>query len=256
MQSLSVVLATFNEEENIGKCLNSIRDIAQEIVVVDGTSSDRTVEIAKRYGAKVYITENKQNFHINKQMAIDNATKSWILQLDADEVVSKSLQSEIEQKIQIKNNEIHGYWMPRKNWFLGKFLTKGGQYPDYTLRLYRKGSGRLPQKDVHEQAVVEGETEYLTHPLLHYPYKDFKHYFQKWIRYVDLTSSQIRVQKDFFTIKKFISYLFVLPMYWFFLIYLRHKGFVDLWPGFLFAFFSALRYPTSYLRALFLNEKK
>ena len=87
------------------------------------------------------------------------------------------MRKEIELKIKHQEqNDINGYWIPRKNWFLGRFLMKGGQYPDYTLRLYKKGKGRLPQKDVHEQAEVEGKTEYLTHALLHYPYKNFSRY--------------------------------------------------------------------------------
>ena len=96
---LSVVLATYNEEENIGNCLSSVREIAEEIVIVDGTSKDKTVEIARKYGAKVKITTNKQIFHINKQMAIDMATCDWILQLDADERVSPELAKEIKEKI-------------------------------------------------------------------------------------------------------------------------------------------------------------
>lgn len=90
-KSLSVVLATFNEEKNLPSCLDSIKDLADEIVIVDGTSSDKTIEIAKKYNAIVKITTNKPNFHINKQMAIEMATKDWILQLDGDEHVSPNL---------------------------------------------------------------------------------------------------------------------------------------------------------------------
>jgi len=128
--TLSVVLATHNEEENLPGCLDSVRNLADEIIIVDGSSMDRTVEIAKKYGAKIKITTNKPNFHINKQMAIDMATGDWILQLDADEKVSPELVQEIKSEIRNPKSEINGYWMPRKNWFLGRFLMKGGQYPD------------------------------------------------------------------------------------------------------------------------------
>ena len=84
-KTLSVVLATYNEEKNLASCLDSVKDIADEIIIVDGTSKDKTVEIAKKYKAKVKVTTNPTNFHINKQKAIDMATKDWILQLDADE---------------------------------------------------------------------------------------------------------------------------------------------------------------------------
>lgn len=251
MASLSVVLATHNEEENISSCLESVGDLAQEIVIVDGSSTDKTVELAKKFGAKVISTTNKANFHINKQIAIDHATKDWILQLDADERVSEPLALEIKEKINNKDSSVNGYWIPRKNWFLGRFLMKGGQYPDYTLRLYKNGLGRLPQKDVHEQAVVDGEVGYAKEALLHYPYKNFKFYLAKWRRYVSFTAGQLKDQghlyNPFFAIKE----LFVMPVYWFLLTYIRHKGFMDSWQGFVFSLFSALRYPASYLEALF-----
>ena len=138
METISVVLAVYNEEKNLEDCLESVRDFADEIIVVDGGSTDRTVEIAKKFNAKIKITDNPQIFHINKQKAINMATKDWVLQLDADERVSSELTGEIKLKIQ-KAGEINGFWIPRKNWFLGRFLMKGGQYPDYTLRLYKKG---------------------------------------------------------------------------------------------------------------------
>ncbi|MDP2684963.1 MAG: glycosyltransferase, partial [bacterium] len=129
MGKLSVVLATYNEEKNLSECLSSIRDLADEIVIVDGSSTDGTVGIAKKYEAKVNITTNKPNFHINKQMAIDMATGDWILQLDADEVVSPELKEEIRRildgrssvlgnkesrpptsKNQDLGSKVNGYW--------------------------------------------------------------------------------------------------------------------------------------------------
>mgnify|MGYP001569586026 FL=1 len=244
-KTLSVVLATFNEEENLGAALESVKDIADEIIVVDGISTDKTVEIAKKFGAKVEITTNKPNFHINKQMAIDMATKDWILQLDADERVSTELAKEIKEKIR---NSVNGYWIPRKNWFLGRFLMKGGVYPDYTLRLYRKGKGRLPQKDVHEQAIVEGQVEYLTNPLIHMADPTFSRYLSRFRRYTDFIAKQYgdkRLGKDYLTM---IKYILVLPAWWFLTAYIRHKGFMDSWQGLVFVFFSALRFPISYLK--------
>ena len=165
MATLSVVLATYNEEENLSDCLSSVKDIADEIVVVDGKSKDNTVSVAKTYNAKVVVTDNHPIFHINKQKAIDLATKDWILQLDADERLTPELTKEIQSILSDQSSTTNGYWIPRKNWFLGRCLMKGGQYPDYTLRLYRRGMGRLPQKSVHEQAIVEGKVEYLKIPI-------------------------------------------------------------------------------------------
>lgn len=266
-QTLSVVLATYNEEINLAGCLDSIKDMADEIIIVDGTSTDKTVGIAKKFGARIKITTNKPNFHINKQMAIDMASKDWILQLDADEHISPELKNEIRQILnggspvsepQATSHELrasyNGYWMPRKNMFLGRFLTKGGQYPDYTLRLYKNGKGKLPQKDVHEQAVVDGKVGYLKSALLHYPYKSFFHYLKKWNLYNNLFAVQIKEeQKNKNIFRKFlyaIGYLFIKPSHWFLTTYFRHKGLMDSWQGFVFSLFSALRFPVSYMKYL------
>ena len=131
---------------------------------------------------------------------------------------------------------------------------KGGQYPDYTLRLYKRGKGKLPQKDVHEQAVVDGKAGYLKEALLHYPYKDFSEYFKKWQRYTDLIASQIKEEQSEKNVFEKIFYAFVYllikPSHWFLITYIRHKGFLDLWPGFVFSLFSALRFPVSYIKHL------
>lgn len=252
MSKISVVLATFNEEKNIARCLTPLKEFADEIVIVDGTSKDKTVEIAKQFGARVLVRENPKIFHINKQIAIDMAKMDWIVQIDADEILDENLKKEIKEKIE--DSGFNGYWMPRKNYFLGRFLMKGGQYPDYTLRVYRNGKGKLPQKDVHEQAEVEGKVGYLKNALLHYPYENFSSYFLKWTRYNSIFADQIREERKkkpgLVKIFTFPDYLLIKPLYWFFLTYFRHKGFMDFWPGFVFSFFSAFRFPVSYLLSL------
>jgi glycosyltransferase involved in cell wall biosynthesis len=249
METISVVLATFNEEKNLADCLHSVVEFADEIVIVDGTSTDKTVEVAKQFGAKIHITDNPPIFHINKQKAIDLATKDWILQLDADERVTVELTQEIKKSIQ--NEQINGYWIPRKNLFLGRFLMKGGQYPDYTLRLYRRGKGKLPQKDVHEQAVVEGNVGHLTHPLIHIADPSFRRYLLRWNRYTSLIGRELREKKQHYNLLVAVKHLFVLPVWWFLLTYIRHKGFMDSWQGFVFSLFSALRFPVGYIKSVY-----
>lgn len=240
MNKISVALAVLNEEQNLRTCLEAVKDLAWEIVVVDGGSQDRTVEIAKEFGAKIVQTDNPPNFHINKNKAIDAATGDWILQLDADEIVTKELTEEIG-KVTKKKSDINGFWIPRKNFFLGRFLKKGGQYPDYTLRFYRRGKGRLPAKDVHEQTVVEGKVSYLKNDLLHMRDKSFSIYIERFNRYTDLLSTQI-------TKPSFFDYLFLKPITWFLKTYFRHKGFIDGFPGFIFSLFSSLRFPVAYIK--------
>lgn len=238
--TISVVLAVYNEEENLKDCLNSVKDLAEEIVIVDGGSTDNTVEIAKSFGAEVIQTRNFPVFHINKNKAIDAASGDWVLQLDADELVSNELAEEIKA-VTSSESDTNGYWIPRKNFFLGRFLKKGGQYPDYTLRLYKKGKGRLPGKDVHEQAEVEGKVDYLKNDLLHIRDKTFSIYMERFNRYTDLLASQIKNPN-------FFAYIFIKPGVWFLKAYIRHKGFMDGFPGFIFALFSSLRFPVAYLK--------
>ena len=119
-KTLSVVLATHNEEKNLADCLEAIKGIADEIVVVDGDSEDNTVNIAKDFNARVIITNNPPIFHINKNKAIDASRSDWVLQLDADEIVSADLAKEIIKVIN-SDLEINGYWIPRSNLFLGSF---------------------------------------------------------------------------------------------------------------------------------------
>lgn len=247
MNKISVVLAVYNEEDNLKDCLCSVKDLAWEIIIVDGGSTDKTLEIAKEFGAKIIKTNNPQVFHINKNKAIDASSGEWILQLDADEVVSEELAKEIKVVTDLKLNT-NGYWIPRKNFFLGSYLTKGGQYPDYTLRLYRRGKGRLPAKDVHEQTKVDGNVGYLKSDLLHLRDKNFSIYMERFNRYTDLLATQLKeagIKKCIFS---FTDFIFIKPSCWFIKTYFRHRGYVDGFPGFIFALFSSLRFPVAYIK--------
>ncbi len=247
---LSVVLATFNEEKNIGKCLKAVKDLADEVVLVDGSSMDKTAEIAKNFGARIFITKNQPIFHINKQMAVDKARGDWILQLDADEIVSQQLKKEIYRIIKKKNNGKTAYFIPRKNYFLGKWLRKGGQYPDYVIRLFKKGKAFFPCKSVHEQIQVEGEVGYLKGHLLHYTAPKFSRYLVNANRYTNLTADKLKEENLPINLQTSFKYLIWLPIKTFFSIFVRHKGFVDGLPGFVFALFSGLHHTLAYIKYL------
>ncbi len=248
MEKISVVMAVFNEQGNLRNCLESVKDLAWEFVIADGGSTDKTLDIIKGFGARVIKTKNLLNFHINKNKAIDAALGDWILQLDADEIVSDKLREEIKKAV--KDHGYDGYWIPRKNFFLTRFLTKGGQYPDYTLRLYRRGKGRLPGKDVHEQATVVGKVGYLQNDLLHLRDKEFSIYIERFNRYTTLLSVQLKERGESINSISFVNYLFLKPLIWFLKTYIRHRGYVDGFAGFVFSFFSALRFPVAYLKLL------
>lgn len=248
-QTLSVVLAVFNEGKNLSDCLESVKNFADEIVIVDGGSTDETITIAKSFGAKIILVPNNPMFHINKQKAIDAATKDWILQLDADERVTPLLAKEIMQKIESADAK-DGYWVPRKNWFLGRFLMKGGVYPDYTLRLYKKGKGRLPQKDVHEQAVVVGQVGYLQEPLIHMADPSFGRYLARFDRYTTFIAHQYKDEKLSKNPVTMLEYMVGKPLFWFFWTTFRHKAIQDGWQGILFSLFSSMRFAVAYKKYL------
>lgn len=286
---LSVVLAVYNEEKNLRECLNSIKDIADEIVIVDGGSVDKTVEIAKEFNSKVIITSNPPIFHINKQKALEEAKGDWILQLDADERITKPLASEIVKVINMNDKELEDYqeklpnrklflrhqkileirdgkigddygrynafFIPRLNYFLGKYLRYGGTYPDGAIRLVRTGTAHFPCKDVHEMIEVNGRVGWLQNDSLHIDSPTFKRYLERNDRYINLLASQLNkssVKKDFL---QFLNYCFVKPVWWFLLTQIRHKGILDGVPGIIFSFFSALRFPRAYIRYLRLKVK-
>jgi glycosyltransferase involved in cell wall biosynthesis len=262
---LSVALAVKNEEKNLPLCLDSIKEIADEIIIVDGGSNDSTVEIAKTYGATVIQTDNPPIFHINKQKALDLCKGEWILQMDADEVIPRELREEILEKISysnkhILNNQIRniknsqeietsknvyaGYFISRKNYFLGHWMKKGGQFPDYVIRLFKNGKGKFPCKSVHEQIEIFGDIGYLKNPMDHYSYHTVREYWKKSRCYILLTSTEIPDTNNSIGIA--FQYIIIKPIRTFFLLFFRHKGFIDHIYGFMFALFSALHYPLAF----------
>lgn len=287
MKQLSVVLATRNEEENIGRCLAAVKDIADEIIIFDEESSDNTAKIAKSYGAKVYLEPHHDNFHITKQKAIDKAKGDWILQLDADEVVTKQLAQEIKEVINLTSSEIlsrpqkdpkkwrlferheqilrkqgvlatreHSdpevvaFFIPRRNIFLGKPLIHAGRYPDPAIRLIKAGKARLPAKSVHEIMQIDGQVSWLEGDMDHYDSPTLKRYLDRLNRYTDLHAQELAEKKVAKNIIQFINYTIVKPFVLFVMQYFRHKGIRDGIRGFLWAALSASHFPIAYFKYL------
>lgn len=281
---LSVVLATFNEEKNIADCLFSVKELADEIVIVDGSSMDKTVELAKTFGAKVTITDNPAIFHINKQKALDLASGEWVLQLDADERVGKELAREVEKVINMSEEELEKYeqtlsneklflrhqkiveerdgkigtttglysafFVPRLNYFLGKFLRHGGVYPDGVIRLVRRGKAWFPAESVHEQIAVDGRVGWLNSELIHLADPNFERYWRRNNQYINLIADDLKHEKVGKNPFQLINYFFYKPIWWFLLTQIRHKGILDGYQGIVFSFFSSLRFPRAYWRYL------
>ncbi len=247
---LSVALAVYNEGETLGACLDTVKDLAGEIVIVDGDSTDNTLAIAQKYGAKIIKEINRTNFHINKQIAIDACEGVWILQLDADERVSSMLAKEIAGVIDAPlAGQPDAYYLKRRNYFLGKWMSKGGMYPDPVIRLFQKGRAHLPQASVHELMEVKGPTKWLSQDLLHIADPTFARYLRRSNRYTTLQAEawlkEGKIGLDTWSI---ILYTVVKPLIRFGEIYLRHKGFMDGFPGFVFALYSGIHITSSYIK--------
>ena len=170
--TLSVCMIAHNEEHHIGEALESVR-FAQEIVVADCESTDETALIAKAFGARVFSRPNLINLNVNKNFTFDQAQCDYILCLDADEIVPRETAHEIREVIRRERSE-KGFYLPRRNYFLGKWLRHGGQYPDWQLRLFRRGQGRFPEKHVHERLHVDGPVARFQNPLHHHPYESLE----------------------------------------------------------------------------------
>ena len=187
MQKVSVTIITLNEETNIRACLESVK-WADEILVSDSGSSDRTVEICKEYGAKVF-NDVWLGFGKQKNLIASRARNNWILNIDADERVTPELKKEIEEVL--NNGDCEGYNIPRKNFFGNKWIRHCGWYPDYNLRLYKKDKGRFNERAVHEAVQIEGRAGCLKASLEHYTYKDISDYLKRMDRYSTLAAEEM-----------------------------------------------------------------
>ncbi len=178
MNKLSVLIIAKNEEKMIGECLNSVV-WADEVIVIDTGSSDRTKEIAKKKGARITSYLKGKNYSEWRNYALTLATNDWILFVDADERVNPSLRSEIELRIQNYELSISAYAIPRRNILLGHEMHWGGWWPDYVLRLLKKGKVKEYMGEVHEQPLLEGEVGKLKEPFIHITHRSLTEMVEK-----------------------------------------------------------------------------
>lgn len=242
---LSVALITFNEEDVLGKTLEAIKDIAEEIVVVDSHSTDRTVEIAKSYGAKVYV-EDWKGYAQQKNSALEKCTQEWILFLDADEVVSEELKESIVKELQAPKAD--GYMINRRTYYMGKFLKHTWQ-PEWRLRLVKRTAEPKWVGNIHERLEIKSRrVAKLKGDLYHFSYKSL---FDHAYRTVKLTH-EIAANTEHLKDPSFFD-LFFRPIWAFVRTLLLKKGFMDGYAGLIVSFMTMFY---TFLKYAFLYEIK
>ena len=278
--TLSVVIITFNEEPNLGRTLASVKPLVTdgngEIIVVDSGSTDRTVEIATTFGAKVFV-EDWKGFAAQKNSAIDKATGDWILSLDADEELDSQLQRALQELLEslsrlsalgdhspsdasaspapgaIPHADFAGLWIPRKNEFLGRWIRHGGFWPDPKLRLFRRGTGKFENRAVHEDVQVDGITRAIqSGAILHHSYPTLSDYIEHMNRYSSLGAEMVVAKgKVRFTV---IDIVFR-PLATFLYNYFFRLGFLDGREGLLLHLNHAVYVSWKYAKAWEMSRK-
>lgn len=239
---LSVCIITFNEEDNLPRCLASVRDLASEIVVVDSASTDATRTIAAEAGARV--VEQEFLGHVRqKQLALEQAGEDWVLSLDADEWLDDELAAAVRRVVENGATDgPDGYEVNRRTHYLGAWIDHCGWSPEWRLRLVRRGRGRWSGNDPHDHLAVPGAVARLDGRLQHRPYRDLAHHLEKVNRYTD-TMSRLRHEAGD---RASLAKLWLRPPARFLRMYVLRAGFLDGWRGFVVsgigAFYVFLKY--------------
>jgi glycosyltransferase involved in cell wall biosynthesis len=248
---LSVAIVALNEEANIGRTLENVR-WADEIVLVDSGSSDRTREIAQQYGARV-VVEPWRGHVAQKNYALELCTQTWVLALDADEEVSPDLAKEIRSVLD-DPSPLSGYWIPRKNLFLGRWIRHGGFYPDPKLRLFRRGDGYSTGHDPHDRYELKsGRTDgRFENPLVHYAYPTLSYYLEHMNSYSSL-GAKLAVAKGHGRFS--LINIVVRPILTFVYNYFIRLGFLDGREGLLLHLYHSVYVSWKYAKAWELGSK-
>jgi glycosyltransferase involved in cell wall biosynthesis len=243
--TLSIVISAYNEEKKIKKCLESIHKLADEVIFIDNSSTDKTAQIAKENTSKIFTQKNDPlNIDLQKNAGIKKATGDWILVLDADEIVSEELAKEIKEKINNPDEQISAYQIPRKNIIFGKWIQHSGWYPDYQLRLFKNGKGKYQKKHVHEPISVQGNSQNLTQPLIHHNYETVSQFLYKHLQIYAPNEAEDLLNKGYkFDWKGIIRQ----PMSEFLSRYFAREGYKDGFHGLALALLMAVYHLTIFM---------
>lgn len=247
--SLSAVVITKNEEAAIQRCLESVA-WADEVVVLDSGSMDRTVDIAREMGAKVSVSADWPGFGPQKNRALAMASGDWIFSLDADEWVTPDLAAEIRAAVDAA--EFDAWRVPRLSSFCGRFMRHSGWWPDYVTRLFRRGAGRFSDDVVHERTLVDGALGTLRHPVMHETYVDLEDMQEKFNRYSSLGAQALHARGKRGGIGKALLH----GLAAFVRTYLLRRGFLDGREGIMLAIANAEVAYYKYVKLLLLHSPR
>jgi glycosyltransferase involved in cell wall biosynthesis len=242
MATLTVITLTLNEERNIAACLESVR-WADELLVVDSGSTDRTVDIARGFTENV-LTLPWNGYGAAKNAAAARAKGEWILWLDADERLTPELGEEVRGILHNGAPGFDGYYIARRAYFLGRWIRHSGWYPSPVLRLYRKGKGSFTEDQVHEKLQIAGKMGRTQHDILHYTDPDLEHYLGKFNRYTTLASGDLEARGR----RASLAHLLFRPPFMFFKMYFLRLGLLDGIEGFILAILSSTYVFTKYAK--------
>jgi len=247
MNKISVIVITKDEEKNISDCLKSVQ-WADEIVVVDSESSDRTVELAKEFTQKIYIRK-WEGYVPQKKYALSLASNEWVLSLDSDERITPELKDEI---LKLSPGSFSGFKIKRKNFLIKKEISSCGWEKDYQLRLFKKDKTSLSDRLVHEKFIVDGEVSTLKNPMLHYTFSSFSDYLNKINSYTSLKAQELFKKKN-----KIGGWtIFSHTMTAFFAFYIVRKGFKDGVYGLIISLLHSVSTMMNYIKLWELQNKK
>jgi glycosyltransferase involved in cell wall biosynthesis len=232
--TVSAIVVCFNEEKNIGACLDSLR-WCDEIVVVDSFSTDRTVEICRQYTERV-VQRNWAGYRDQKAFAHSQATKDWVLLVDSDERVTPELRDEINRTLSSYAGAYAGFSVGRLVFYLGRWWRRGGWYPDYDVRLFRRDRATWGGTDPHEKILVDGKVRRLRHPLQHYSYRSIEDHIQRINHFTSISARELGKEG-----KRFHrSDALLRPAFRFFRSYVLKRGFLEGFAGFHVALTAAV----------------
>ena len=247
MNKISVIIITKDEEKNISDCLKSV-EWADEIIVVDAESTDKTVELAKNFTDKVFV-KKWEGYVPQKKYALSLAANKWVLSVDADERITPELKNEI---LNLSPNNFSGYKIRRRNFLLKKEITSCGWGNDYQLRLFEKEKTNMTDRLVHEGFTVDGKVGKLENPMLHYTFSSFSEYFSKINYYTSLKAEELVTQKG----KVGGWTIFSHTLSAFFLFFFTKRGFKDGVYGLIISLLHSVSTMLNYIKLWELQNKK